>query len=106
MVSLRLIQIFTALSLYVESVKGDCTSCPVATLACDPNPGDLNAVNGIFSQTVGNDTNGCMTLTFHCTDDSGAGEFGYIYKDVRLDFSKVPLFSNIFRTISSKMEIL
>lgn len=83
-----LIQIFATFTLYVEVVKGDCTSCPPVSLTCDPHPEQFNSVNGIFSQSFTTDENGCKVVTLSCKDDSGFGGTSIIHDEVRILFQE------------------
>ena len=81
-----LIQVFTTFTLYVEVVKGDCTSCPPVSIACDPHPEDFNSVNGVFSQSFTTDANGCKVVTLSCKDDSGSGDTSFLQDVVSILF--------------------
>ena len=102
----RIVKIFAIITLYVELVKGDCTCCPPIAVTCDPDPTVYDAIDGVFTQTYTNDTNGCTVATLRCTDDTDTNE-----NSVMIDYDSVgpfksSLFRALFRTLSSLTERL
>ena len=64
----RIAQIFTIITLYVELVKGDCTACLPPTQVCDPSAESNGGANGLFFFTSTSDENGCTVITVYCAD--------------------------------------
>ena len=95
MIPARVLRISGIIILFVELIKGDCSSCPPIEVACGVIEPDT-ATDGVFSYTLGTDGSGCMTAAVSCTDDSGSSADAGIMDETYVSSPDTSLYGNLF----------